>query len=273
MPIQTVIVDDEPPARMRLRSMLEDDPDIQIVAECGDGAAAIAAIQQFKPALIFLDVQMPNGNGLEVLGSLHWLPVTIFVTAHRDYAVSAFEACAFDYLLKPFTRARFAGVLARAKLQVAQNSSYALAQESAPLLAGPSATAELVIVKVSGKLVFIRTSELRWIEAEKDYVRLHLSRGSHFIRETMTNLQTRLDPSTFVRIHRSTIVNIHEISEVTPLTGGDCSVLLRDGTELSMSRRYRAVLNGLLGYETSMGKSTPPIASDEENADESTTPS
>jgi two-component system LytT family response regulator len=261
MPIRTVIVDDEPPARTRLRLLLEEDPDIQIVAECEDGAGAIAAIQQLKPALIFLDIEMPDGNGLEVLNSLHWLPTTIFVTAHRDYAVSAFEACALDYLLKPFTRSRFTSVLARAKLQIAQNSRLQAAQDDAAPRPDSRAMADLLIVKAAGKLVFVRTSELRWIQAEKDYVRLHLRRGSHFIRETMTNLQNRLDASAFVRIHRSTIVNISEISEVTPLAGSDCSVVLRDGTELTMSRRYRAALDRLLGRDVACPDAPLPLDS------------
>lgn len=262
LPVRTVIVDDEPPARLRLRSLLEEDSDIQIVAECKDGAGAIAAIQQLKPALVFLDIEMPDGNGLEVLSSLHWLPTTIFVTAHRDYAVNAFEACAFDYLLKPFTRARFASVLARAKQQISQSGHQAHAPEAQPARSGARAATDLLVVKAAGKLVFVRTSELRWIQAEKDYVRLHLRRGSHFIRETMSNLQSRLDPSDFVRIHRSTIVNIHEISEVAPMAGSDCSVLLRDGTELTMSRRYRAALDCLLDRKSAGAETTHPGGAD-----------
>jgi two-component system, LytTR family, response regulator len=246
LPIRTLIVDDEPPARTRLRSLLEDDLDIQIVGECDDGAKAIGAIHRLKPALIFLDIEMPEGNGLEVLNSLHWHPVAIFVTAHRDYAVSAFEACAFDYLLKPFTRARFATVLARAKLELARGSrDGALRADTAIRDAGRSA-ADLLIVRSGGRLVFVRCTELRWIEAERDYVRLHLRRGAHFVRETMASIQNRLDAAQFVRIHRSTIVNIREVSEVTPMLGSDCSVLLRDGTELKMSRRYRAALDRIL---------------------------
>jgi two-component system LytT family response regulator len=253
IPIRTVIVDDEPPARTRLRSLLADDPEIEIVAECDDGSKAIAAIQQLKPALVFLDIEMPDGNGLEVLNSLHWLPATIFVTAHRDYAVSAFEACALDYLLKPFTRSRFATVLARAKQQIALNAQHEFLKEDAPPHAAARAPADLLILRAAGKLVFVRTSELRWIQAEKDYARLHLRRGSHFIRETMANLQSRLDPFVFVRIHRSTIVNINEISEVTPLAGSDCNVLLRDGTELTLSRRYRPALDRFWGREMVTG--------------------
>lgn len=241
--IRTVIVDDEPPARMRLRSLLEEDPEIEVVAECDDGAQAIAAIQQLKPSLVFLDIEMPEENGLGVLNALHWLPATIFVTAHRDYAVSAFEACALDYLLKPFTRARFANVLARAKQQIARNSLYETPNEGPAVQSPARAPADLLILREGGKLVFVRMSELRWIQAEKDYARLHLRRGSHFIRETMANLQNRLDPFVFVRIHRSTIVNINEISEVIPLAGGDCNVLLRDGTKLNLSRRYRVALD------------------------------
>jgi two-component system LytT family response regulator len=254
VPIQTVIVDDEPLARIRLRSMLECDPEIHIAAECGNGSEALEAIQHLKPALIFLDIEMPERNGLDVLSSLQWKPVSIFVTAHRNYAVSAFEACAFDYLLKPFTQARFASVLARAKQQIAAQSDHALAQENNVHQSAVGATTDLLVVKAAGKLVFVRTAELRWIEAEKDYVRLHLNRGSYFIRETMTNLQKRLDPNAFIRIHRSTIVNIHEISEVTSLTGSDCSVMLRDGTELTMSRRYRSALDRLLGCESPISK-------------------
>jgi two-component system, LytTR family, response regulator len=249
LPIRTVIVDDEPPARIRLRSLLEEDPEIEIVAECDDGARAIAAIQQLKPDLVFLDIEMPEENGLGVLNSLHWLPATIFVTAHRDYAVSAFEACALDYLLKPFTRSRFANVLARAKEQIVRNARHEDLHEATLQQSAGRTPADLLIVRAAGKLVFVRTSELRWIEAEKDYARLHLRRGSHFIRETMTNLQNRLDPFTFVRIHRSTIVNVNEISEVTPLAGSDCNVLLRDGTELTLSRRYRPALDRFWGRE------------------------
>lgn len=257
LPIRTVIVDDEPPARTRLRSLLEQDSEIEIVAECADGAGTIAAIQQLKPALLFLDIEMPDGNGLEVLNSLQWVPATIFVTAHRDYAVSAFEACALDYLLKPFTRSRFATVLARAKEQIMRNSLQNLPEDDAALQSFARAPADLLIVKAGGKLVFVRTSELRWIEAEKDYARLHLRRGSHFIRETMANLQNRLDPLVFVRIHRSTIVNINEISEVSPLAGSDCNVLLRDGTELTLSRRYRAELDRFWSRERLIGGASP----------------
>ncbi len=244
--IRTLIVDDEPPARIRLRSLLEDDPDVQIVGECDDGAKAIGAIHRLKPDLIFLDIEMPEGSGLEVLGSLQWRPVTIFVTAHRDYAVSAFEACAFDYLLKPFTRARFASVLARVKLELARGSRDGMIGTATPARDSGRAASDLLIVRSGGRLVFVRCSELRWIEAERDYVRLHLRRGAHFVRETMASIQDRLDASLFVRIHRSTIVNIHEVCEVTPMMGSDCGVLLRDGTELKMSRRYRAALDRML---------------------------
>jgi len=244
--------------------MLEEDPDIRIVAECGDGAGAIAAIRQHEPALLFLDIEMPNGNGLEVLSSLPWLPVTIFVTAHRDYAVSAFEACAFDYLLKPFTRARFASVLARAKQHFSRNPGCEFLPATGSSSTTPASSSDLLVVRAAGKLVFVRTSELQWIEAEKDYVRLHLNRGSHFIRETMTNLQKRLSASAFVRIHRSTIVNVNEIAEVTNLSGSDCSVVLRGGKELIMSRRYRAELDRLLGRELHLAKSVSRQAPDSE---------
>jgi two-component system LytT family response regulator len=250
VPIQTIIVDDEPVVRTRLRSMLARDPEIEVVAEVGDGREALAAIQRWKPALIFLDREVPNRDGLEVLSSLNWSPVTVAIVARAGRAVSPSGTGAVDILRKPFTQTDVTRMLARVKQQIVQ-AGPAAAPESGASAAVASVAADLLVVKAAGKLLFIRTSDLRWIEAEKDYVRLHLNNGSHFVRETMTNLQNRLDPRKFIRIHRSTIVNIHAISEVSTLTGSDCSVTLRDGTELTMSRRYRTALDRLLGYESS----------------------
>lgn len=245
-PITALVADDEPPARARLRSLLAADPEVRIVAECGDGASAISAIKEFRPELLFLDIEMPAGNGFDVIRALEWRPVAVFVTAYPDYAIPAFEACALDYLLKPFKRSRFYSVLARAKSHIERYAEYDRRQDALRQFWSAQRQAELLVVRVEGRLVFVRLSDLRWVEAERDYVRLHLRQGAHLVRETMTGIQNRLDPTRFVRIHRSTIVNIGEICEVRPWLGGDCSVLLRDRTELILSRRYRSALDGLL---------------------------
>jgi two-component system, LytTR family, response regulator len=249
VPITTLIADDEPPARARLRSLLEGDAEVRIVGECDDGASAISLIQQLKPSLVFMDIEMPAADGFEVLRAIDWFPAIVFVTAYPSYAVPAFEACALDYLLKPFLRSRFFSVLERAKNHIRRNAEYDREQDSPGRGSGSRRPAELLIVKSAGRLVFLRVSELKWVQADKDYVRLHLRKGSHFVRETMTSIQNKLDAARFVRIHRSALVNIGEICEVRPLLGGDCNVLLRDGTELTLSRRYRSGLDSLLSQQ------------------------
>jgi two-component system, LytTR family, response regulator len=249
MQITTLIVDDEPAARRRLRSLIETDPEVRIVGECGDGIRAAEAIREMKPALLFLDVQIPGADGFDVLKEIadsHDLPTVIFVTAHQKYAIPAFEAQAFDYLLKPFKRSRFFEVLARAKMHILRNAEYQKLQESDRKLSAPQQASELLLIKSGGRLLFLRKSELKWIEAERDYVRLHLEKDSHFIRDTMNNFQRRLDKNGFIRIHRSTIVNVNEICEILPLLGGDYKVVLRDKTHLTLSRRYRSSVDDFL---------------------------
>jgi two-component system, LytTR family, response regulator len=246
MQITALVVDDEPPARDRLRSLLETDPEINIVGECGDGASAIAAIRELRPALIFLDVEMPEIDGFGVLRALDELPVIVFVTAHANYALTAFEACALDYLLKPFKRSRFFDVLGRAKIHIGRNAEHEIHEEAIRRLIDDRTPSDLLIVKSGGRLVFLRMSEVRWIEAEKDYVRLHLVKGNHLVRETMQGMQSRLDATKFVRIHRSAIVNIDEICEIAPLLAGDYRVVLRDHTQLTLSRRFRSDLDRIL---------------------------
>jgi two-component system LytT family response regulator len=249
MEITTLIVDDEPAARRRLRSLIETDPDVRVVGECGDGIRAAEVIRAIKPALLFLDVQIPGSNGFEVLKEIadsRDLPAVVFVTAHQQYAIPAFEAQALDYLLKPFKRSRFFEVLARAKVHILRNVDYQKLQESDRKASSPQEASELLLIKSRGRLRFLRTSELKWVEAERDYVRLHLEKDSHFIRDTMNNFQRRLDKNGFIRIHRSTIVNVNEICEILPLLGGDYSVILRDKTQLTLSRRYRSSLDDFL---------------------------
>jgi two-component system LytT family response regulator len=243
MEISILIVDDEPAARRRLRSLIETDPEVKVVGECGDGIRAAEMIRQLQPSLVFLDVQIPGADGFGVLKEIsdhRDLPVVVFVTAHREYAVPAFEAQALDYLLKPFKRSRFFEVLTRAKIHILRNIEH---KESQPALQEAS---ELLLIKSQGRLLFLRMSELKWVEAERDYVRLHLEKDSHFIRDTMNNFQRRLDKRGFIRIHRSTIVNVNEISEILPLLGGDYNVVLRDKTQLTLSRRYRSSLDDFL---------------------------
>jgi two-component system, LytTR family, response regulator len=252
MEITALIVDDEPAARRRLRSLIETDPEVRIVGECGDGILAAEMIRKLKPALIFLDVQIPGADGfgvLEEIADRRDLPAVVFVTAHREYAIPAFEAQALDYLLKPFKRSRFFEVLARAKSHILKNIEYLDRQKSAGSPSDSQEPSELLLIKSRGRLLFLRMAELKWVEAERDYVRLHLEKDSHFIRDTMNNFQRRLNKNGFIRIHRSTIVNVNEICEILPLLGGDYSVVLRDKTELTLSRRYRSSLDDFLRWK------------------------
>jgi two-component system, LytTR family, response regulator len=224
--IRTLIVDDEPLARQRLRRLLEADPDIVILGECGDGQQAVTDLRQLRPDLVFLDVQMPVLDGFGVLQALGGtpLPTVIFVTAHDRYALKAFEVHALDYLLKPFDKARFGAALERAKTQVRQGSAAALDERLQELLqtvqprrSGP----ERLIVRSSGRIYFVRTEDIDWIEAAANYVRLHVGKEDHLLREGLTALEKKLDPGRFVRIHRSTIVNLERIQELQPAFHGD----------------------------------------------------
>jgi two-component system, LytTR family, response regulator len=249
MELTTLIVDDEPAARRRLRSLLETDPEVRIVGECGDGIRAAEMIRKMKPALLFLDVQIPGADGFDVLKEIahrHDLPAVVFVTAHPQYAIPAFEAQVLDYLLKPFKRSRFFDVLARAKSHILRHIEFQESQKSGRAPSALQELPELFLIKSRGRLLFLRMPELKWVEAERDYVRLHLEKDSHFVHDTMNNFQKRLDKNGFIRIHRSTIVNVNEICEILPLLGGDYSVVLRDKTQLTLSRRYRSSLDDFL---------------------------
>jgi len=249
MEIATLIVDDEPAARRRLRSLIETDAEVKIVGECGDGIRAAEMIRNLKPALLFLDVQIPGADGfgvLEEIADCRDLPTVVFVTAHREYAIPAFEAQALDYVLKPFKRSRFLEVLARAKAHILRNIERQHHQQQSPTSAPVQESSQLLLIKSAGRLLFLKMSDLKWVEAERDYLRLHLEKDSHFIRDTMNNFQRRLDKNGFIRIHRSTIVNVNEIGEILPLLGGDYTVILRDKTKLTLSRRYRSSLDDFL---------------------------
>jgi len=252
MKIRTLLVDDEPLARDRLRSLLGAEPDFEIVGECGDGHEAVQAIEHHQPDLVFLDIQMPELDGFGVLAALKTprMPEVIFVTAYNQHAVRAFEVHALDYLLKPFDRERFQTTLGRARTRLAHARSGDLNQKLTALLAEmrpePKTTDRLAI-KTAGKVLFVKTPDIDWIEAADNYVNLHVGAESHLLRETMGALEARLDPSQFLRISRSTIVNLERVKELQPMFHGDYTVILRNGTRLSLSRNYRDKLQALLG--------------------------
>ena len=253
MKIRTLIVDDEPLARQRLRKLLEADPDIAIVGECGDGQQALADLRDLRPDLVFLDVQMPVLDGFGVLDELAGtpLPVVIFVTAHDRYALKAFDVHALDYLLKPFDKDRFSTALERAKAQLRQGSAAALEQRLQELLQtveGRRHGAERLMVKSGGRIYFVRIADIDWIEAAGNYVRLHVGKEDHLLRESLTALENRLDAGLFVRVHRSTIVNLDRIREIQPAFHGDYVIILRDGKELALSRSCRDKLEDSLGH-------------------------
>jgi two-component system, LytTR family, response regulator len=246
------VVDDEPLARQRLRTLLGPDPDLELIGECGDGRQAVTAVQQLKPDLMFLDVEMPALDGFEVLHALAGvaLPVVVFVTAHDRYALRAFEAHALDYLLKPFDKERFAQALMRAKNQVRLGQAAGIEDRLRSLLQTVEERRPLperLVVKSAGRVSFVRVAEVDWIEAAGNYVRLHLGKEEHLLRESLGGLEARLDPRRFVRIHRSTIVNIDRIRELRPTFHGDYQVVLKDGGELTLSRSCRDKLQKSLG--------------------------
>ncbi|HTE51778.1 MAG TPA: LytTR family transcriptional regulator DNA-binding domain-containing protein [Kofleriaceae bacterium] len=242
--IRVLLVDDEPLARDRLRRLLEPDPDIVVVGECADGVEAIAAIREKAPDLVFLDVQMPEKGGFDVLDELgpDDLPAIVFVTAYDHHAIKAFEVSALDYLLKPFDEDRFARTLARVKAHLrgeddeVHRRTLALVEELRHPRHRPL---DRLLIRASGRLVFLRTDEIDYIEAEGNYVRVHAGAADHQLRETLSRLETQLDPDRFLRIHRSTIVNLDRVKEIQPLFHGEHRVVLRDGTELTLSRGYR----------------------------------
>ncbi|MEW6130360.1 MAG: LytTR family DNA-binding domain-containing protein [Acidobacteriota bacterium] len=252
--IRTVIIDDEPLARRRVRKLLGADSEFAIIGECANGHEAIQSILNEKPQLIFLDVQMPEISGFDVLDALdeNALPLVVFVTAHDKYAVRAFEVHAIDYLLKPFDRARFDKTIAQVKRRLHTESNDELNTRTLTLLEELRAKAnflERFIIKSGGRIFFIKTDDIDWLEAEGKYVRLHIGKDAHLLREAIGNLEARLDPKKFLRIHRSTIVNLERIKELETWFNHEYRVVLRDGTKLMMSRSCRKRLGELLGSE------------------------
>jgi two-component system LytT family response regulator len=250
--MRVLIVDDEPLAHEKIVEMLRDDPEVEIIAGCMNGSEAVEAIEKHSPDLIFLDVQMPERDGFAVLEALEpeRMPLVIFVTAYDQYAVRAFEVHAVDYLLKPFDRERFDKAMQRARAQFRRRKSGEIDQRILTLLQEIKARPEYVdrlVIKTGGRVFFLKTDEIEWIEAEGNYVRLHVNKASYLLRETISSLEARLDPRKFRRIHRSTIVNIDSIKELQPWFHGEYQVILQNGAELTLSRSYREKLPELLG--------------------------
>lgn len=249
--IRTLIVDDEPLAREGIRMLLRDDSEIAITGECGDGSEAVERIIEEGPDLVFLDVQMPEMNGFDVLDQVGTdaMPSIIFVTAFDKYALQAFEADAIDYLLKPFTRERFFKALEKAKTQIRVHGideSHERPQASIEDLDRRERYLDRIVVKSAGRIFFLDVRQIDWIEAADTYVRLHSARESHLVRGTMSRLEAKLDPNRFLRVHRSIIVNLERVKEFHPLFHGEYAILLHDATQLTSGRSYRNRLQLLL---------------------------
>lgn len=249
---RAAVVDDELLARQIIREMLADDTEIEIVAECVNGLEAIEAIKTCQPDLLFLDIQMPEVAGFEVLEALRSerMPKVIFVTAYDQYAVRAFDYHALDYLLKPFDRERFELAVARAKTQIQRERNGELDKRILDLLEAlktETKHVERLVIKNGGRVYFLEADEIHWIEAEGNYVRLHTSNKSHLLREAIGSLEVQLDPKKFLRVHRSTIVRIDSIKELQPWFHGEYHIILHNGTKLTLSRNYREQLQQVLG--------------------------
>lgn len=243
--LRAVIADDERLSRQALRAQLEKRGDIAIVAECADGMTALSAIEREEPDVIFLDIRMPHLDGFELLGRLDTTarPAVIFVTAYDEHAIRAFDVHAVDYLLKPFDETRLAAAVERA-LSRRREQTLANGIEAVLSGLGPGAERERryatrLLMRQTGRASFVRTADIDWIEALGTSVRLHVGDQTHTIKAAIGQLERRLDPSQFMRIHRSTIVNLDRIAHIEPYGGSDYQVVLRDGTKLRVSRSSR----------------------------------
>jgi two-component system, LytTR family, response regulator len=248
--LRVLIVDDEPPARRRLRALLADEPDTEVIAECGDGRTAVDVISSQRPDLVFMDVEMPELNGLEVIeavGPVN-MPPAILVSAYDQYAVRAFSVYVVDYLLKPFTQERFAQALRRGREQ---------RRDPRPDMAGPPSllppapaaveVLERIAVRVGDRMRLLPLAEVSHITAAANYVRLHTSADTYLTRGSMGSMEQRLDASRFVRLHRSLMVNAARVRELEPLTRGEYAVWMEDGTRLVSGRSYRSRVQQLFG--------------------------
>lgn len=246
--IDTLIVDDEVLARKKLCVLLERDPDFRIVGECSTAGDAIQALQRLRPALLFLDIQMPDEDGFSVINAIgpESRPKIIFTTAYDTYAIQAFDAEAVDYLLKPFDEERFSRAVRRAKGEILASLTQHPQRRASDRRTETNPTLERFVVKSEGRILFFTTDEIDWIEAASNYVKLCSSGKGHLVRHTMNEMEQKLDPKQFLRIHRSIIVNVKKIRGVQPCNSGEFIVTLVNGKELPSSRGYRENLGTLL---------------------------
>lgn len=245
--IRALVVDDQPLARERLLHLLAAEPDVEVVGVCASGLEAVAAIDARAPDLVFLDIQMPEMDGLAVIErvGVARMPMTVFVTAYDDYAVQAFEAQAIDYLLKPFARPRFVRALDRARLAIVSRRDAASASALADLVARlrqPGTPPPRLVVKSGGRVSFLERDAIDWVESEGNYVRLHAGADVYVVRETMTGLMGQLGEAHFARVHRSAIVNLRRVREIRIGAGGDYDALLTTGDRVPVSRAFRDAL-------------------------------
>lgn len=249
--IRTLVVDDEELARDRLKSLLTREPRIEVIGEAGDGKAAVAAIEKLQPDLVFLDVQMPELNGFEVLEALEPTarPNVVFCTAHDKFALKAFDVHAVDYLLKPFDKERFQTAIQRAiaKVDLVKGGQKDAAVAAVLKEVKPTGPVERLLVKTEGRVLLIKVEDIDFVEAADNYVNLRVGKDSHMMRETMSSLEAKLPPDKFMRISRSSIVNVERIQELQPMFHGEYVVVLKNGAKLTLSRTYRDKLDRLLG--------------------------
>jgi Response regulator of the LytR/AlgR family len=249
--IRVLIVDDEPIIRRGLRNQLANRDNYEVIGECCNGRSAIEKIDEWKPDLVFLDVQMPEVDGFGVIREIgaENMPAVVFITAYDEYAVRAFDVNALDYLLKPFDEDRLQRCLLRVEQRLAEpRAGSALVQQLASLVAGQvkPRIADRLAIRNSDRITLLQTDEIDWIEAADNYVEIHVGKQVHLMRETLSNLEQRLQPHRFLRIHRSRLVNADRIKEMHPLFHGEYELVLHDGTRLTSSRHYREVLQSLL---------------------------
>ncbi len=247
-PIRALVVDDEPIARGHLRALLEDRGDVLVVDECGDGRTAVERIRALAPDFVLLDVQMPELDGLDVVRAIgpDRMPPVVFVTAHDQHAVEAFEVHALDYILKPVHRARFNGAIDRVLGLIRSGSAVNRSRPLAEVLERLSPGSERLAIRSGDRVLYLRIADIDWIEAADDLVRLHVGKTTHEHRATMAQIEQRLPPSRFMRIHRSTIVNVERIREFQPWFQGDWILVLADGTRLQSGKSYRKRIRELI---------------------------
>ena len=249
--IRAIIADDENLARKKLRLLLSSESGVNVVAECSDGCQTVAAVRVHHPDLLLLDIQMPDLDGFEVIAQLSTgeLPVVVFTTAYDQYAIRAFDAHALDYLLKPFNQDRLQRALERVKIELLKTHEQSVKARILDLLGrAKRETPQLdrLVIRTAGRVIFLELDEVDWIEAAANYVRLHVGKDSFLLREGIGHFSAKLDPERFVRIHRSSIVNVRRIRELQPCDSGEYIAVLRDGRELSCSRGCRPQLLKLI---------------------------